>query len=210
MPVVLAEPIIDEASLITTRRIKDALWPHVDFYDKQWEIIDSVEQNVETYVPAGNKLGKDFVTAFIVLVTFLKALKLGKTCRIVTTSVKEEHLDVLWGEVGRFVTTAEYPLLATKGGPLVMNNLEIRRVNERDSKNPLNYLKGMVAGSDMDAFAGHHADVTLAVGDEGSGLDDLVYNKFQGWAKRMLFIGNTNQCTNFFYRNIRAGDLRAD
>lgn len=207
MPVVLAEPVADEASLITTRRIKDALWPRVDFYDKQWEMIDSAENNSQTYVYAGNGLGKDFVIAFIVLATFLKSLKLGKTCRILTTSVKEEHLDVMWGEIGRFIMTAEYPLLANKGGPLVVNNLEIRRASEQDSKNPLSYLKGMVAGQNMDAFAGHHAEVTLGVGDEGSGLDDLVLNKMQGWAKRLMFIGNPNPCNNFYYRNIKGGDL---
>ena len=33
------------------------LWPQVTFYDKQREIIYSVEDNDETYVPAGNMLG---------------------------------------------------------------------------------------------------------------------------------------------------------
>ncbi len=33
------------------------LWPHVTFYDKQQEVIYSVRDNIETLVPAGNKLG---------------------------------------------------------------------------------------------------------------------------------------------------------
>lgn len=32
-------------------------WPHVRFYSKQREIIESIWSNDETYVRAGNKLG---------------------------------------------------------------------------------------------------------------------------------------------------------
>ena len=37
--------------------LKNLLWPHVVFYDKQREVIESVWQNDETVVPAGNMLG---------------------------------------------------------------------------------------------------------------------------------------------------------
>lgn len=186
------------------------LWPQYDLYDKQREVMRSVWENDVTVVPAGNKLGKDFEAGLIAVEFFLVALKLGVTCRIVTTSVKEDHLDVLWGEIGRFLTTARHPLLAQHGGPLVVNSMEVRRKSEAHTKNPLNYLKGMVAGDDMDAFAGHHAELTLAIGDEASGLHDLVLNKFQGWAKRMLFIGNPNPCANFFRRMVKKGDVPRD
>lgn len=189
--------------------LNEALWPGAYFYDKQQEVIYSVERNVETHVVAANKTGKDWIAANVVLNMFLRALKEGKTCRIVTTSVKEEHLDVLWGEIGRWVATASAPLTANRGGPLVVNNLEIRRANEPDPKNPLSYLKGMVAGEDMDAFAGHHAEVTLAVGDEASGLKDLMHNKFQGWAKRFLYFGNPNPTNNFWRKAIEQGDMVA-
>jgi hypothetical protein len=33
------------------------LWPDARFFDKQIEVIYSVEYNDETYVPAGNMLG---------------------------------------------------------------------------------------------------------------------------------------------------------
>lgn len=184
------------------------LWPDDYFYDRQRELIYSVETTPETDVYAGNKLGKDYVTAAIVIAKFLRALKVGRTCRIVTTSVKDEHIAVLWGEIGARLGRAKFPLLYQQGGPLVVNNKRITLVGESDNKNPLSYVKGMVAGDDMDAFAGHHAEETLAVGDEASGLDDLVHNKFQGWAARMLFIGNPNPCQNFYRRAKREGDLR--
>lgn len=38
--------------------LKQMLWPHVYFYSQQREIIYAVEESVETYVKAGNKLGR--------------------------------------------------------------------------------------------------------------------------------------------------------
>jgi hypothetical protein len=188
--------------------LAELLWPEVRFYREQRDIIRSVEENDETYVVAGNQLGKDFVTGFICVTKFLRCLALGRTCRIVTTSVAEHHLTVLWGEIGRFVTTAKYPLLAKHGGPLVMNYMELRRANEASAKNPLNYCVGRVSAKG-EGLAGHHAEETLFIADEASGIDDLCYSMAQGWAKRMLFIGNPNECQNFFRKGVKAGDLLA-
>lgn len=186
--------------------MKEVLWPDVWFYDKQVEIIKSTCLNRETYAVAGNKLGKDFVTGFIPVGVFLACIALGKTCRIVTTSVAEHHLKVLWGEIGRFISTSRVPLLAAKGGPLVVNYQEIRRADEATMKNPLSYLVGRVSAKG-EGLAGHHAEVTLGIGDEASGLAEDVYKMMQGWAQHMLFIGNPNPTTNFFYRGVKAGDM---
>ena len=186
------------------RWLKNRLWPDVQFYDKQWEVIESVERNTETYVPAGNMLGKDFLTGFICVGCFL----LNKEVRIVTTSVKERHLNVLWGEIGRFINTSKYPLRSTQGGPLIVNHMNVKKV-VNGVVCPISYLTGMVAEGEMEGLAGHHARYTLAVGDESSGLEDKAYDKFQGWAKRMLFIGNPYDCSNFFKKGCKAGDLLA-
>lgn len=183
------------------------LWPHVRLYDKQVEVIRSVESTPETYVAAGNQLGKDFVAGLVCVNLFLRALKAGRTCRIVTTSVAEHHLKVLWGEVGRFITTARYPLVDKQGGPLTVNYQEVRRASERESKNPVNYLVGRVSAKG-EGLAGHHAEVSLFVADEASGLDDEGYRMAQGWAKRMLIFGNCNPCSNYFRRGVDGGDLR--
>ena len=188
--------------------LQKKLWPDITFYDLQREVIYSVENNDETYVSAGNKLGKDFVTGFICVCKFLRCLKMGRTCRIVTTSVAEHHLSVLWAEIAKFLTTSKVPLLARNGGPLVVNHMEIRFAREQDAKNPINYCVGRVSAKG-EGLAGHHAEETLAVGDEASGIDDVAYTMFQGWARHMLFIGNPNPCNNFFFRGIRAGDLLA-
>ena len=47
--------------VVSPFRLKDEMWPDVRFYKQQCEIIQSVEENAETVVVAGNQLGKDFV-----------------------------------------------------------------------------------------------------------------------------------------------------
>jgi hypothetical protein len=192
--------------------LHQSLWPDVRFYDKQLEVIESSFTCPETYVVAGNQLGKDFVAAFVVLAAFLMCLGFKITCRIVTTSVAEHHLRVLWGEISRFIVTARRPLLYegvhNPGGVLVLNYQELRRTEERAAKNPLNYLVGRVSQKG-EGLAGHHAAFTMFVGDEASGLDNEAYKAAQGWAKHMLIFGNPNPCRNFFYDAVKGGDILA-
>lgn len=160
--------------------------------------------------------GKDFDAAFIGLNLFLRCLKEGLTCRILNTSVAEHHLKVVWGEMSRFLTMqkeggfAAVPLLHKDGGPLVVNYMEVRRASESAAKNPLNYLAGRVSERG-EGMAGHHADVTLLIGDEASGLVKKVREMGQGWAKAMLWIGNCNPESGqgFFKEEIAKGDLLA-
>ena len=102
------------------------LWPDVHLYEQQVALIRATLEQPDTAVPAGNKLGKDFAAAFLALTYFMVARGRKKSCRIVTTSVAEHHLKVLWGEIARFLTTSKVPLIASRGGPLVVNHLEIR------------------------------------------------------------------------------------
>lgn len=193
-----------DLSRIPPFALRDRIWPDKDFYDKQQEIIWSVEHNDRTWVPAGNMLGKDFVAGFIVPNNFLRARLLGKTARIITTSVKDDHLRVLWGEIGRFVQDATEPLDYRKGGPLVLNHRDIRW--DYKKKCDISYIRGMVSEKG-EGMAGHHADYTLGVIDEASGVDDLVYTQMETWAKVILIFGNPNPTTNFFYRGVEAGDV---
>lgn len=187
----------------------------MELYKEQREIVYSVRDSVETYAVAGNKLGKDFVTGFICLGamlaprTFLGTPSASNEVRIVTTSVKGDHLRVLWGEIMRFVQTARYPLTADKGGPLVVNHWDIRKV-VKGQVCPISYLRGMVSEKG-EGLAGHHAAHTLCVTDEASGVDNVVYSMQQGWAKRFLAIGNPNPCPpgHYFFDAVAKGDLLA-
>jgi hypothetical protein len=180
-----------------------AYWPDVRFYDKQEEIIHSVVQNDETFVVAGNQLGKDFVAGFLAVWAFLT----HPVARIVTTSVKDDHLRVLWGEIGHFLQTSRLPLTRDEGGPLIVNHRDIRKVVD-GHKCPVSYLLGMVSLKG-EGMAGHHAPYTLGIIDEASGIDDLVYTQMDTWAKRKLIFGNPLPCQNFFFKAVKGGDILA-
>lgn len=183
------------------------LWPDVDFYAKQRELIRSVEQNDETVCVAGNMLGKDFCAAFMVLWFFLTRTP----CRVVTTSVDGAQLtSVLWGEMRRFIQSSRYPLDAEDGGPLIITHQRIRKVGC-----PLSYIMGRVAAKG-EGLQGHHiaktgdgVPRTFAVGDEASGLDDEDYKMLRTWSDRRLFIGNPWPCNNFFFKAVE-GDGEND
>jgi hypothetical protein len=219
-----------------SRQLRDILvfgrmyWPHIRFYDRQREMIESVALNTETCVVAGNQLGKDFAAAFIALTFFLRPQLFFQksyveqieqfrrpnqpeyavhTTKVITTSVKEEHLTNLWGELGRLLSSAESPLLDHKGGPLVANYQEIRwREEKYEAGNPLCYLKGMVSKSG-EGFSGAHANYTLCIMDEASAIEPNVYVHSQGWAKKFLIFGNPWPCPrdHFFRRSIEKGDV---
>lgn len=181
------------------------MWPGSYFYDKQRELILSACENDETVCVAGNMLGKDFTAGFLVLYFFLTR----KPCRVVTTSAKDEHLRVLWGEIGSWIARARYPLEWKRGGPLIVNHQELRKVDVKTGRKcPLSYVIGMVASADtIAAMQGHHvANVgdgvprTLFVSDESSSVPDDYWNMAQRWANRMVAIGNPLPCNNFFYR----------
>ncbi len=193
------------------RRFQAALWPKERIYKEQWDIVDSVEHNIETYVVAANQVGKDYIAAFIILWFFL----MHHPCKIVTTSAVAKHLMNLWGEMDRWIRTAAVPLTHDKGGPLVYNHFLLRK-QLRDERGGLYvpediYCVAMVVTNENkgEGMSGHHSANTLAVFDEASGVSDLAYRMAQGWAARFLIFGNPNESNGFFREGIEAGDLAA-
>lgn len=204
------------------------LWPDVELYDKQREMVLSVRDSVETIVVAGNQLGKDFVAGYICLSFFLwpmlyfspkyvaevESFRTPKndphTRRIITTSVASYHLAVLWAEIGWWARTCKQDLFSGSEAILMLDK-QIRFVQEsgvEDERNLRNYMKGQVSAKG-EGMAGHHAMYTLGVVDEASGMDDEVYDRFRGWTKRRLLFGNPEACENRFKEHYKAGDLLA-
>jgi phage terminase large subunit len=185
------------------------LWPDIQLYAQEREILYSVRDNDETVVVAGNMLGKDYTAALCVLWFFLTR----HPCRIVTTSADGYQLEaVLWGEIRRFIQSSSYPLESTKSGPLVVNHLHLRKVYN-GSVDGLSYVLGRVAAKG-EGMLGHHiantgdgVPRTLAVADEASGVDDVSFQRFDTWASRKLIIGNPFDCQNYFRRSVEEGDL---
>lgn len=184
------------------------LWPHVELFREQREMMYSVRDNDETMVVAANMLGKDFTASKVALWGFLT----HRVARVVTTSVKDDHLRVLWGEIGRDLQSSRIPLTIDKGGPLLVNHRDIRKVdpitNETDT---ISYLRGMVSEKG-EGLAGHHAPYTLGIVDEASGVDNIVYTQIGTWAKKLLAFGNANNCAldHWFRKAVREGDVAMD
>jgi hypothetical protein len=205
-------------------RLKELLWPRVYFCGYQRDIVYSLADNDETFVVAGNMLGKDFTAAFCVLWFFLTRTP----CRIVTTSADYSQLEaVLWGEMRRFIQTSEVPLEAERGGPLLVNHLHLRKlVPAGDASQSvhgtgqkgvqicgISYCIGRVAAKGEGMLGHHVADTgdgiprTLFVADEASGVDDVSYDRSDTWARRKLVIGNPYPTQNFFRRGVKSGDM---
>jgi len=179
------------------------LWPEIVLADYQQEILQSVWQNTETVVVAGHELGKDFASGLVAVLFFL----LHNPCRIITTSVTDNHLRVLWGEINRFIDTARVPLLYSDGGLLVERHRDLRRVDPQTGKEcKISYCQGIVSAQ-SESIAGHHAKHTLLIIDEASGVDDQTYRRGCTWAKKRLVIGNPYPCENFFSRAVEEGSM---
>jgi hypothetical protein len=176
---------------------------HTYLYSKQREIINSVVTNNKTVVVAANKTGKDFVASYICLWYFLHP----EVTRIVTTSVKDSHLDVLWDEIGGWISRCKYPLRAEDGGPLYCTDRKIRKVVNGQMCDH-SYIRGMVSAK-PEGLAGHHAPRTLFVVDEASGSEDVVFDMGESWAAKQLYVGNPIRRAGRFYRDCKGGDLLA-
>lgn len=207
--------VMDIHQVVDPIKLGKLLWPDVRFYDKQKQVIYSVVENDETFVPAGNMLGKDFVAAFITVWFFLTR----HPCRIVTTSADYAQLEaVLWGEIRRFLQTSKYPLDHVKGGPLIINHLHLRKVDPQDVDRKracgLSYCIGRVAAKGEGMLGHHIAETgdgiprTLYLADEASGVEDISYERADTWARRKLVIGNPYPTGgNFFEKGVEEGDL---
>lgn len=194
------------------------LWPQYPIYDKQQQICESIVTTGETFVPAGNMLGKDFITGMIALWFFLTRWPV----RVVTTSADHSQLEsVLWGEIRRFIQTSVVELDINKGGPLLINHLHLRKhmPTDRTEVCGLSYCLGRVAAKGEGLLGHHIANMgdgiprTLLLVDEASGVEDMAYERGTTWANRILAIGNcyTNPMgPNFFERAVKAGDIRKD
>lgn len=180
-----------------------ACWPNSVLYQQQKEILWSLRDNDETFVPAGNGLGKDYISAVAAIWFFCSR----RPARVVTTSVKYDQLnDVLWGEIRRLLNSCEMEL------PITYNHMHIRQTYDDGEIVPLCELRGQCVNK-QEGLLGRHLprDIprTLVIFDEASGIDTTVYTSTDTWAHKKLIIGNPFPCENFFKKGVQGGDLLA-
>lgn len=189
------------------------MWPNIRLFKEQREVLQSLQTDDETWVVAGNMLGKDFIASIAVLWFFLS----NREVRIVTTSVKDDHLRVLWGEIGKRIQDCKYPMEVQRGGVLLVFHKEIKKM-VRDEKTgvmklcPISYILRQVSEKG-EGMAGHHAEATMFCADEASGIVDLVYTQTDTWCRIgrsiKLIFGNPNPCSNFFYHGVKGGNIKS-
>lgn len=125
----------------------------------------------------GGNLGKDFIAGWVALWYFLT----NKEVRVITTSVKDDHLRVLWSELGRHIQLCRIPLTVDKGGPLIVNHRDIRKYRKGEICQ-ISYIRGMVSERG-EGLSGHHAESTLALIDEACHDEKTEILSENGWRK---------------------------
>lgn len=178
-------------------------WPDMRLYDKQRDVLLSVRDNLETFVPAANEMGKTRIAAVIAIWFFMSRTP----ARVITSSSGETQLStILLTEIQQLIRTSRIPL------PLSIKHLCIRKLADPESAEhlTLDYLIGHVA-STVENFQGHHLKHdrprVLIIFDEASGVSDEFFDASDSWAHRKLVIGNPLSNTNFFYRLCKRGDV---
>ena len=165
------------------------MWPDLTLYPKQREILMSLRDNIQTFVHAGNELGKDFISGLAVPWFFMSR----SPCRVITSSAGETQLkSVLWGEIAERLYTARYKF------PFRVTHLSIKQIDKDGREIPLSYCLGHVTKT-VENFQGHHLDHdiprVLGLFDEASGIGDQYWEAAQSWMHRALVIGNPlNTC----------------
>ncbi len=182
-------------------------WPEMRFYAKQVEMLRSVRDNVETFVHAGHKLGKDRASAVAVLWFFMSR----KPARVIICGSSTESIrDTLWGEIENLIREAE-----RNGRPFNVKvnhlRLEKRIFGKPNETEPLDYVEAKVVKKG-EALHGHHLDDSsgprlMFVFSEATAIDDEHYDAAQTQMHRLLVCANPMKTDGFFYRVCRAGNV---
>lgn len=195
------------------KKFQQLFWPGSVMTTYQDAIMKSLEKNKITVVAAGNKLGKDYIAAFAGLHFFCSR----SPARVITSSVDGSQLEgVLWGEVRNFIQTAEFPL------PIQYNHLKLRQKRSDGELVGNAEMIGRVVSKGEGLLGRHlphgwseefqaycHPSV-MAIVDEASGFDEENFKGVPTWAHRILIIGNTFPCENFFKKYVIEGDQKSD
>ncbi len=177
-------------------------WPELTLYPKQKEILYSLRDNIQTFVHAGNELGKDFISGVAIPWFFASR----SPAKVITSSSGETQLkSVLWGEIRKRISTSRIKF------PWAVSHLNIKQLDENGIPIPLCEIIGHVTKS-VENFQGHHLEHdiprVLFVADEASGIGDEFWEASQSWFHRALVIGNPLNTTNFFFRECKKGDTK--
>lgn len=179
-------------------------WPELRLYPRQAEVLQSLVDNTETFVPAANETGKSLIASLSALWFF----QTRSPARVVIISATEKNLkNVIWREMSHRIGTSKLMF------PVTMNTERVDKWLDPQGKkfDARSFIIGQVTNQ-PDSFQGHHLphDIprVLLIAEEASGIEDIYYEAATAWRHRMLVIGNPLNTTNFFYFKSRVGDVQ--
>ena len=146
----------------------------------QREIVQSVFTNPRTSVRSCTGSGKSYIAARIALAFLCNY----KPSTVITTAPTFRQVEsILWREIATAYGRAKFPL----GGNLIATRLEMTE----------NWFAMGLSTDEPERFQGFHSPYMLVIGDEASGLGDMVYAALEtplstGHA-RLLLISNPTQ-----------------
>lgn len=155
-------------------------------WSKQRQILESVRDHSRTAVRSGHGIGKTRVAAYTVM-WFLQSFPNSRVITTAPTAFQMEHL--LWREIGAVWNSSKVPMQG-------------RKLNTKIDISDTWFAIGL-STDEPERFSGQHARHILVVVDEGSGVDDSIYEAAEGYLTteggRLLVIGNPTQVTGQFY-----------
>lgn len=178
-------------------------WPNMMLYDKQRQIIESVRDNLQTFVPAANETGKTRCAALISLIFYATR----SPCRVILFSSSQDQLkQALWPEIKSLVATSRVDF----GWRMVEHALTKYKDDRRIETLPQDRLVAHVT-TEVERFHGVHLPEDkpriLVVFDEASAVGDEFLEAAESFAHRILVIGNPLVNYGFFYTGCKGGDI---
>lgn len=160
----------------------------VELYDLQEQIVESVRDNRITAVKSANGIGKTFVDS-VIASWFLMSYE--NSIVLTTAPTFRQVKSIMFAYIHKLVPKLK------QIQPIIANDVEIK-VNKGW------FCLGM-ATKDEDKFQGWHADHILIIADEGSGIQDNIYQAIDsvmvtGQTARLLTTGNPLRKKGRFHR----------
>ena len=169
-----------------------------EMWDKQREILDSVWEYRQTWVPTGHGIGKTWLLAHIGLawMNCFAPLFGYKDALVAIFGAKAESLEKgVWAEVRRAHANAVIPL----GGKMQFHDYK-----PWPMRHPKNWMGFFGAKKEnVETVQGKHAECLLVMVEEGSGLEDQLLAGMESCAtsrmSRLLVVGNPIKLSGPFY-----------
>ncbi len=157
----------------------------------QAEVLTALPDNYRIAVKSGHGVGKTALEAWIII-WFLVC---HAPCKVPCTAPTAHQLkDILWSELRKWVNNLP-ELLKT----------QFELTSDRLSINQSVFAVARTARKENpDAFQGFHEDNLLFVGDEASGIEEVIFEVAQGALStkgaRIILFGNPTRTDGYFYR----------